>query len=356
MVRRAVRPAVPAAALRPGLRAQHGRRDGELGLRHLDRRGDLPVAADLRPAAEPGQRADARDGAHVVRRPGDDALVGRPVAQRGVRLLGGHLGVGGRRDRAHRRVGGLPRRPEARGLPRRHEPGHAPDPGRRARRRPGDGQLRRHHLLQGPERAQAAVGVRRRRRVRARPAGLLPRPRLGQHAPRRPDRRRRRGVRARPLGVDDRRGWTSAGTDTIRLRRRGAVDRRARTAASRARTASTSRATPSAATPCRPSATTPVATTGTTVERRPARGRPAPAQRRRPDLRVGPARRRLPGDPAEPCGRPARPALARAGRRHRLGHAGQGRARRRRRRRRADRRAGDRAEPDRRRVLPRRWR
>ena len=52
-----------------------------------------------RPAAVRGHGAAARDGAHVVRRPGDHALVGRPVAQRGVRVLGGDLG-GGRRRRS----------------------------------------------------------------------------------------------------------------------------------------------------------------------------------------------------------------------------------------------------------------
>ena len=56
-------------------------------------------------------------------------------------------------------------------------------------RRPGDGELRRDHLRQGRERAQAARGVRRRGRVRRGPARLLPRPRLGQHPPRRPDGR-----------------------------------------------------------------------------------------------------------------------------------------------------------------------
>ena len=40
--------AVPAGALRPGLRAQHGRRDGELGLRHLDRQRAVPQPAHPR--------------------------------------------------------------------------------------------------------------------------------------------------------------------------------------------------------------------------------------------------------------------------------------------------------------------
>ena len=49
-------------------------------------------------------------------------------------------------------------------------PGHPPDPRRRPRRRAGDGQLRRDHLQQGRQRAEAADGVRRRGRVRRGPA------------------------------------------------------------------------------------------------------------------------------------------------------------------------------------------
>ncbi len=92
VLRGAVRPALPAGTLRPGLRAQHGWRDGELGLRHVDRQRAPPQPAHPRPARERRQRAAARDGAHVVRRPGDHAVVGRPVAERGVRVLGGELG------------------------------------------------------------------------------------------------------------------------------------------------------------------------------------------------------------------------------------------------------------------------
>ena len=49
-------------------------------------------APDLRAAPAGRGGAAARDGAHVVRRPGDHALVGRPVAQRGVRVVRGDLG------------------------------------------------------------------------------------------------------------------------------------------------------------------------------------------------------------------------------------------------------------------------
>ena len=53
VLRRAVRPAVPAGALRPGVRAEHGRRHGELGLRHLERHRALPQRA-RRTASGPG--------------------------------------------------------------------------------------------------------------------------------------------------------------------------------------------------------------------------------------------------------------------------------------------------------------
>ena len=52
VLRRAVRHAVPAAALRPGLRPRPRRRDGELGVRHLRRRAALPHA---RPATRSGR-------------------------------------------------------------------------------------------------------------------------------------------------------------------------------------------------------------------------------------------------------------------------------------------------------------
>ena len=51
-----------------------------------------------------GPSSPARDGPHVVRRPGDDAVVGRPVAQRGLRVLGVQLGAWPG-HRVHRRSG-----------------------------------------------------------------------------------------------------------------------------------------------------------------------------------------------------------------------------------------------------------
>ena len=74
------------------------------GLRDLPRHDDLPRGGDARPGALAQQHHRARDGAHVVRRPGDDDLVGRPVAQRVVRRVHG-LPHRRRGHRVHRRVG-----------------------------------------------------------------------------------------------------------------------------------------------------------------------------------------------------------------------------------------------------------
>ena len=200
VLRRTVRDALPAGALRPGVRAGHGRRDGELGLRHLHRRGAAPAAAHLLRARLAGARGAARDGAHVVRRPRHDALVGRPVAQRGVRVVRLDVGLR-RRDGVHRRVGHLSRGRAASRLPGGHEPGQPPDPHDGAGRRPRVRQLRRHHLLQGPGGARAADGLRLGGGVRDRAAELLPRPRLGQRRAGRPDGRDRRGGRPGPHGL-----------------------------------------------------------------------------------------------------------------------------------------------------------
>ena len=175
LLRRAVRPAVRAGALRPGLRAQHGRRDGELGLRHLDRQRALPQHPDLRPARRPGAEILLHEMAHmwfgdlVTMRWWDDLWLNEAFAswasnwaavnateftdEWATFLAGGKMG----------------------GYRAGHVPGHPPDPRRGARRRAGDGQLRRDHLHQGRERPQAAHGLRRRGRLRRGPARLLPR-------------------------------------------------------------------------------------------------------------------------------------------------------------------------------------
>ena len=104
----------------------------------------------------------ARDGAHVVRRPGHHAVVGRPLAQRVVRRVG-LLPRRRREHRVHRVLDRLHQRPQELGA----APGPAaldpPDRGRQLRPAGGRGQLRRHHLRQGRLGAQAARRVGRAR-------------------------------------------------------------------------------------------------------------------------------------------------------------------------------------------------
>ena len=88
LLRRPLRPAVPVRQVRPGLRARvQLRGDGERGLQSPTASRRLPRPADGHPA--PGARRDRppRARPHVVRRPGHDALVGRPVAERELRHL-----------------------------------------------------------------------------------------------------------------------------------------------------------------------------------------------------------------------------------------------------------------------------
>ena len=184
-----LRRAVPVRQVRPAVRAgvQRGR-DGERG------RGDLPGGLRLPVPGHPvrlrAARRDraARDGAHVVRRPGHHALVGRPVAERVVRHLR-QRALPGRGHRVHRGLDDVRQRGEVLGLPAGpaalHAPGGRGHPGPAGRR----GQLRRHHLRQGRLGAQAAGGLRRAGAVPGRAAQLLHRARLGQRDLRRPARR-----------------------------------------------------------------------------------------------------------------------------------------------------------------------
>ena len=150
------------------------------GVRDLPRR--------VPPAQPPGplvlrvpRRGDPpRDGAHVVRRPRDDEVVGRPLAQRVVRRVG-LLPRGGRGHRVHRGLDRLHQRPQELGLP----PGPAaldpPDRGGQLRPAGGRGQLRRHHLRQGRLGAQAAGRVGRPGGLPRGPARLLRGLRVRQH-------------------------------------------------------------------------------------------------------------------------------------------------------------------------------
>ena len=103
---RGVQPAVLRRLLRdpvPGQEDGHGRppglragRDGEPRLRHLPREPPAGEPRQRDPArGRDGRRRDrARARAHVVRRPRDDALVERHLAERGVRHADGAAGRG----------------------------------------------------------------------------------------------------------------------------------------------------------------------------------------------------------------------------------------------------------------------
>ncbi len=142
----------------------------------------------------------ARARAHVVRRPGHHALVGRPVAQRvvrGVRLPPRHR----RGDPVDVGVDHVLLAGEVLGLPA--GPAAVDPPDRRRHPRPGGrrGQLRRDHLRQGRLGAQAAGRLGRRGAVLRRRARVLRRARVGQHRAARPARRARGDQRPRPVGV-----------------------------------------------------------------------------------------------------------------------------------------------------------
>ena len=163
-------------------------------------------------------RADdpARAGAHVVRRPGDDALVERPVAQRVVRRVGLHHRARPRRPGGRSAWTTFGTRREDLGLP--PGPARLDAPDRRRHPRPGGrrGQLRRHHLRQGRLGAQAARRLRRARAVR-RGAACATSPSYAwqQHHAARPAARAGGDLRPRPVGVvravaGDRRGQHAA--------------------------------------------------------------------------------------------------------------------------------------------------
>ena len=177
-----VRLPLPVRQVRPALRAgvQRGR-DGERRRGDVPRGLRLPLQGHRRRLRAPRRDGAARDGAHVVRRPRDDALVGRPVAQRVVR----HVHVRARPGRGHpldRRLDDLRQRREDLGLPPGPAALDAPHRRRHPRHRGRRGQLRRHHLRQGRVGAQAARRLGRAGRLpRRRCATYFPDARVRQH-------------------------------------------------------------------------------------------------------------------------------------------------------------------------------
>ena len=125
-----VRHKISVREIRPALRARiQRRRDGECGLRHLPGVLHFPVAGHrFRPGSARGNHP-ARDGAHVVRQPGHDALVGRPLAERVLRHLGGHARAG-RGDPVDVGVDHVRAAVQGLGLPAGSAALHPPDRGR----------------------------------------------------------------------------------------------------------------------------------------------------------------------------------------------------------------------------------
>ena len=230
----------------------------------------LPVARSPTYVVRAARRDDpARDGAHVVRRPGHDAVVGRPVAQRVVRRRGRRVlcqAEATEYTEAWTTFANVEKTWAYRQdqLPSTH-PIAADIPDLRGRR----GQLRRHHLRQGRLGAQAAGRLRRAarrsspacaptsastrtatprsptcsarsRRPRPRPVALGPAvagDHRAQHAARRLRRRRRRPVhplRGHQSGAEPgagelrRTGWPSASTTTTERQAGAHAPRRAR--------------------------------------------------------------------------------------------------------------------------------
>ncbi len=153
----------------------------------------------------------ARARAHVVRRPRDDAVVERPVAQRVVRRVGVD----------HCQAEATQWRPPG----RRSSAARSPGPTARTSCPPPTrsyadirdledvaGQLRRHHLRQGRLGPQAARRLRRHRAVHRGTARLLRQARLGQHHARGPARPSSRATSGRDLGRGPSCGWRPPGS------------------------------------------------------------------------------------------------------------------------------------------------
>ena len=163
VLRGGLRLPLPVREVRPALRAgvQRGR-DGERRCGHAPRRVPPPQPSGRRVLRVPLLGDPARDGAHVVRRPGDHEVVGRPLAERVVRRVG-VLPRGRREHRVHRVLDRLHQRPQELGAAPGPAPLDPPDRGRQLRPARRRGQLRRHHLRQGRLGAQAAGRVGRAR-------------------------------------------------------------------------------------------------------------------------------------------------------------------------------------------------
>ncbi len=205
-LRQALQDEVPVRhQVRPALRARvQRRRDGERRVRHLQRgEHHLPRPGARDSARLAGRNDPPRDGAHVVRRPGDHALVGRPLAQRELRHVHGQRRPGGGHQ-VHQRLGRLRQRRQVVGSPAGPAPDHAPHRRRCPRRQHRPPQLRRHQLREGCVGAAPAGGVGRRGGVLRRRPRLLQGAPVGQRLAGRLPGPPRAPLRTRPPRVDPR--------------------------------------------------------------------------------------------------------------------------------------------------------
>ena len=217
--RRLLRPAVPVPEARPGRRPRlRGGRDGERGRAVLPRVAAAARSREGDPRGHParGDRGGARDGAPVVRRPRHHGVVGRPLAQRGLRHLDG---VRDRRP-VEARVAPLDRLRAHEGPPA--APGllafDAAHPGRGEDAGAGQRDVRRHHLQQGRGGAAHVRGVAGERPLQAGRAGLSRRPPVGQ---------RQGGASLGSAGAGHREAGRGAGAQLVHARGLSAAERRA---------------------------------------------------------------------------------------------------------------------------------
>ena len=196
LVRGVLRHQVPERQGRPRRAARLlGRRDGEPRLHHVPREPAAARPGHQHPERARGRRRRrvARTGPHVVRRPGDDALVERDLVERGVRHVHGDR----RLRRLPARLGSLDElRPGAHGrvrdrFPRQHPTGRVRGAVTRRLRR----HVRRADLSEGRCPAAHARAVPRRRPLPRRREPLPPHAFVRQHRDERSVGRDRSDVR-----------------------------------------------------------------------------------------------------------------------------------------------------------------
>ena len=167
---------------------------------------------DAEPVPGPRLGDLARDRAHVVRRPGDDALVQRRVDEGGVRQLHGREDREPLVPRGESRPA-LPLRALPRRLRRRSHRRHQRDPPAARQPQRGRQPLRRDHLPEGADRHAAPRAGARRRVVPRRPARVPQGARLRQRHLERPHRRARRADAGRPGRMEPRLGREPGAAD-----------------------------------------------------------------------------------------------------------------------------------------------